>query len=221
MQTILEYIMMNYTWIIVGSIIILLAIIGYYADTTNFGQGKTKENENKDVADINSLEGKRMEDLLQKNKDVSNALSGTSENNNAIVAPTIYNNNPEQNPNILNNFNYNVGNNNVPINQTTPNNNVVINNELLQNVGNINTTNVNSQIDAINQSEANFKKFDEEFNELLPKKEIISNDLLDDINDMSFDKTQKIQISDIQHVDDVELPKIKTLPAEEDDIWKF
>ena len=80
---------------------------------------------------------------------------------------------------------------------------------------------MNSRIEAINQSEANFKKFDEEFNELLPKKEIISNDLLDDINDMSLDKTQKIQISDIPKVDDVELPKIKTLPVEEDDIWKF
>ena len=43
MQTILEYIMLNYTWILAGSIIILLAVIGYYADKTNFGQGKTKE----------------------------------------------------------------------------------------------------------------------------------------------------------------------------------
>ena len=40
MSTIIEYIVSNYTWFLIGAIIILLAIIGSYADKTNFGQGK-------------------------------------------------------------------------------------------------------------------------------------------------------------------------------------
>ena len=46
MINILEYINENYTLFLGGAIIILLAIIGSYADKTNFGQGKTKENNN-------------------------------------------------------------------------------------------------------------------------------------------------------------------------------
>ena len=44
MQSIMEYILANYAWILFFSIIILLAIIGYYADKTNFGQGKVNQN---------------------------------------------------------------------------------------------------------------------------------------------------------------------------------
>ena len=43
MNVMLEYILSNYTWILFGLIIILLAIIGWYADKTNFGLGKTVE----------------------------------------------------------------------------------------------------------------------------------------------------------------------------------
>ena len=43
MESILEYIMLNYTWFLGGSIVIILAIIGSYADKTNFGQGNKKE----------------------------------------------------------------------------------------------------------------------------------------------------------------------------------
>lgn len=186
MQTILEYIMLNYIWIIVGSIIILLAVIGYYADKTNFGQGKTIETENDNIIDIASLHGKRMEDLFEHNGDVSNKLSLNPENTNASI-------------------------------NLTPSNNI----NTSQNIENMNFENMNSQIDSLNQSEENFEKFDKEFNELLPKKEIIDGDLLDEVNNLSFDKTQKIQISDILNVDDVELPEIKTLPIEEEDIWKF
>ena len=66
-----------------------------------------------------------------------------------------------------------------------------------------------------------FEKFDKEFNEILPEKEIINDDLLDEIDNLSLDKTQKIQLTDIPDLDDVELPKIKSLETVDEDIWKF
>ena len=191
MQTILEYIMLNYIWIIVGSITILLAIIGYYADKTNFGQGKNIEKEDKDTMDITALQGKRMEDLFGHNETVSNKLSAIPENNGEST-----NTNPSNN---------NLGNDI----------------DILEDIEYMNSENVESQIDSLSKSEEKFEKFDEEFNELLPEKEIIEGDLLDEINNLSLDKTQKIQISDIHNIDDVELPEIKTMPIEEEDIWKF
>ena len=50
MTQVLEYITQNYTLFLFGAIVILLAVIGYYAEKTNFGQGKTektKSEENK------------------------------------------------------------------------------------------------------------------------------------------------------------------------------
>ena len=40
MVDIINYIMNNFIWVLIGVIVILLAIIGRYADKTNFGEGK-------------------------------------------------------------------------------------------------------------------------------------------------------------------------------------
>lgn len=56
MSQFLEYISSNYTWILGGAIVILLAIIGYYADKTNFGQGQKKQNDlKKDLSKQNDV----------------------------------------------------------------------------------------------------------------------------------------------------------------------
>lgn len=193
MQTLLDYIMSNYIWIIAGSIIILLAIIGYYADKTNFGQGKTQEKDSNDNVDIKSLEGKRMEDLLEHNEGMVN----NSEINTESDDISIHNN---------------------QMDSTMPNNN--LQNDTVS-VESKNFLTESNQINSLNESEENFEKFNKEFNELLPKKEIIDDELLDEIENLSFDKTQKIDLSDIQDLDDVELPTIKPLKTEEEDIWKF
>ena len=187
MQTILEYIMLNYTWILAGSIIILLAVIGYYADKTNFGQGKTKETDNRDNFNMDSLEGKRLDDLFE-DKD------GDDVSSNEIL----------ENTNVTNN----------KANVQTDNSKNVTN-------AKVNVQTDNSKIETIDKLEENFDKFDKEFNELLPKKEIIDDELLDEINNLSLDKTQRIQLTDIPDVDDVDLPEIKSLQIEEEDIWKF
>lgn len=67
------------------------------------------------------------------------------------------------------------------------------------------------------------KKYDELNNEvkgLLSKKEVIDDDLLSDINNLSLDKTQKYNFGDIPDLDDVDLPKIKKADSDED-VWKF
>lgn len=187
METILEYIMLNYTWILAGSIIILLAIIGYYADKTNFGQGKTNDNNDEENINMDSLKGKRMEDLLTENNselDVSN--------DNASIEPS-----------------------------TNDNETVVNNNETFDKSVASNLDGISNQVNSLDESEEIFENFEKEFNELLPKKEIIDDDLLEEINSLSLDKTQKINISDIPDVDDVDLPEIKTLSKEQEDIWKF
>ena len=154
MNDILEYILTNYTWILGVSIIILLAVIGNYADKTNFGQSAPKQKEEKD-----EVENLKVEDSTEQ------PVEDTKEEKNIIKE-------------------------------------------------NLNTT-----------KEENFdNKFDEldqEIEEFLPEKGIIDTDLLDEIDNLSLDKTQKISFDDIPDLDDVELPKIKNLKSTDDDIWKF
>ena len=65
-----------------------------------------------------------------------------------------------------------------------------------------------------------YAQFNNEVKELLPKKDIMDDSLLSDINNLSLDKTQKYNFGDIPDLDDVDLPKIKKAD-EEEDIWKF
>ena len=168
MYTILEYIVANYTWFLCGTIIILLAIIGYYADNTNFGQGKqddsSNENENLPVIKEEKTEPKIPN---KKNKLKTEPKAKNKKNK----------------------------------------------------------LNVESKLDEdekIKNFEEQFNEFNEEFKEALPEKEFVDEDLLDEIDNLSLDKTQKINLDDIPDLDDVELPEIKNLNSNKnDDIWKF
>jgi len=170
MEKFLEYIMMNYTWILGISIMILLAVIGYYADKTNFGQGKNKEKQSNDE-EVNlqsNTEEKRLDDIINPNIQEETVVEDIR-NNNRVEEPVV---------------------------------------DLIKEQPKTNF-------------EQNFEKFDKEFNEFLPKKELIDDELLFEIDSLSLDKTQKIDLTDIPDLDDVELPKIKELQPEEEDIWKF
>ena len=72
MTKILEYITLNYTWFLGGAILILLAIIGYYADKTNFGQGKPKKDDdnNKNKDNDKALEENRIEPVEFEDSEV-------------------------------------------------------------------------------------------------------------------------------------------------------
>jgi len=70
-------------------------------------------------------------------------------------------------------------------------------------------------------TEEEVNKFNDEFESLVPKKELINTDLLSDIDILELDKTQKFDLSAMPDLDDIELPKIKNIVEEEQDIWKF
>lgn len=296
MNKIIEYITLNYTWFLIGAIIILLAIIGSYADKTNFGQGKNKnENDKKEKDNLNIEEATKelkeenlnstiednqvntvdeipvdkevdssvvdtqpepnnenlTQELAETQLDSTQSITDGTENSNAEM----YNNNSDSNINDNENLEYLTPKpvedinqlNNENINPVVTSANEITN---LENVSldaqneNVNSNNVSSNIETAGANNAiptlenfediqekqrqreikfeeNFNKFDEEFNTLLPKKDIIEDDILEDIDSLSLDKTQKFNFDDIPDLDDVELPNIKNLKTEDDNIWKF
>ena len=178
MKTFLEYIMLNYTWFLGGAIIILLSIIGSYADKTNFGQGKTNEDESEKIKELEFEKLRLQEQLAQAQKDLEKApvVNQAVETSKEEVAEA-------QQPK-----------NNEPIKKEEP---------------------------TLESYEEKYAKFDKTFDALLPKKGFDDGDLLDEIESISLDKTQKIDITEIPDLDDVDLPKIKKLDPIDEDIWKF
>ena len=157
MAKILEYIMLNYTWFLGGAILILLAIIGSYADKTNFGQGEKKLDKDLDLD----------KDIIVTDEDIENEK------------------------------------------------------EVIEGIPEVEDVLIEKEENNESTFEENFDKLSNEFEELLPKKELIDNELLEDIENLSLDKTQKIDLSVIPDLDDVDLPEIKKLAPEEHDVWKF
>ena len=199
MQTILEYIMLNYTWFLVAAIIILLAIIGSYADKTNFGQGKDKKEINQNTGfNQNKL---LSETLKQEQPVLKSEKISEQQNENNITQQTA---------------NKIVESQKVLMNKTDD---LEENNSNLDNVERLEEN--NSNLDNVERLEEKFSEFDKEFDALLPKKDILDVELLDEINDLSLDKTQKINLTDIPDLDDVDLPKIRSLNSIDEDIWKF
>lgn len=309
MTKIIEYITTNYTWFLGGAIIVVLAIIGYYADKTNFGQGKSKSKNNQDNKKQDKFELDKMtNDNLNEvedeaNPDIINAKEIFQENSLEDIPNDEYNNPDELNKEYYNIFDENnesinesknqevgygfnpenvfsiVNDSNLTQNedplfsQELNNNDLEIsnlvgdiqnqNNNILDNISNINQesqlynneltdplinneekTNpeLNFDLFASNDSEenklkipknieenqnnnqvdqTNFEKFDEQFNTIIPKKEIINSELLEDIDELSLDKSKKFTIDDIPDLDDVDLPEIRETKISENDIWKF
>lgn len=171
MKTFLEYIMLNYTWFLGGAIIILLAIIGSYADKTNFGQGKTKEDDSEKLREL-ELEKLKLQQQLEQAQRVQ---------------------------------------------EETP----VVENQVEDKTEEVIVQQPKKEEPTLESYEEKYAKFDKAFDVLLPKKGFDDGDLLDEIESISLDKTQKIDITEIPDLDDVDLPKIKSLDPVDEDIWKF
>ena len=180
MNEIIEYILANYTWIIGGAIIIFLAIIGFYADKTNFGQGKQNDQ------NIQDDDIKR----LAQDEDIMKKVNGIRINS------LIDANNPEEAKEYNN-----------EISTTKEHKDKIVQSK--------------ENIEGQKEFDKNFEEFNEEFDEFLPEKDVITGDLLNEIDDLSLDKTQKFKLSDIPDLDDVELPKIKNLKSADENIWEF
>ena len=61
---IVDFVLSNYVWFIIAIIVILLAVIGSYAEKTNFGLGKKIEETDKKDFDINAIADKKLGDFV-------------------------------------------------------------------------------------------------------------------------------------------------------------
>ena len=179
MKTFLEYIMLNYTWFLGGAIIILLAIIGSYADKTNFGQGKTKEDDSEKLREL-EIEKMKLQQQLEQAQRVQEETPAVENQVEEVKKEVVETSQPKK------------------TRKTTK-----------------------KEEPTLESYEEKYAKFDKAFDALLPKKGFDDGDLLDEIESISLDKTQKIDITEIPDLDDVDLPKIKSLDPVDEDIWKF
>lgn len=225
MTQVLEYILANYTWFLVGAVLVLLAIIGYYADKTNFGQGnKVSQNQNdlgKNEDNSTDISNVRLSDVTKtenKNQTLDIPVDVSNNNSDENIQISLTDSNSE-----LNAENSIVKDNNDIVNNMDVKFNKVENTE--PSVEQISTTEESQDVinneSVLQLNEEKFNMFSAEFDSLLPKKNIINTDLLSDIEDLELDKTQKIDLSGVPDLDDIELPKIVGLSSNDEDIWKF
>lgn len=216
MAEILEYITANYTWFLGGAIIILLAIIGSYADKTNFGQGK-KNIEKTEEQEMAKLENKRLSEYINSDSTEKEKTNlDINDNNNKNISPdNSVIDSTEKIKNLGDNDNL-VSDNKIKKSELELN----INDILSDTASKANYIS-NEEKNEDNSFEESYNKLDEEFNAILPKKEVIEDDMLEDIENLSLDKTQKFNLNDIPDLDDVELPEINKLGKSEKNIWKF
>ncbi|MDO4963161.1 MAG: hypothetical protein Q4E75_03595 [bacterium] len=226
MDDILNFLATNYVLIIICAIVILLAVIGYFADETNFGQPKESKSNYDDKKDENK------NDLYPKPDENSNLLNyqnnlndhNSNLTNNQIISQKNdkSDKNVELNNDLINDINNNLKANTELINNM--NNNLNANNKLINNINN----NLNDKL--INNSDYskedisntnNYENLDKQLDELLPRKGIVETDILDSIDDMSLEKTQKFNFDSLGDLGNIELPSIKNLKKYDEDIWKL
>lgn len=227
MEQVLNFLATNYVLIVVIAIVILLAIIGYFADETNFGQPKESKinNQPKDENNSDFYSGiyennnltKPSVDNLNKSNNQSESKQVVSQENNQS------NNNIELNSELINNINNNLKANTELINNM--NNNLNENNKLISGINNNLNSKLTDNYDSSNKEVSNsFNSYDnlnKQLDELLPKKDIIETDILDSIDDLSLEKTQKFSFENLENLGDIELPSIKKVNNYNEDIWKL
>ncbi len=229
MTKLLEYITLNYTWFLGGAILILLAVIGYYADKTNFGQGKPKKdddnNKNKDngkALEENKIEPVEFEDSEVEEENIEESKIDDSQN---LVDPL------QMEENTIDSTTGDTKNMDIVVNedpivkQTKPKIMKSIDKKQLNEIRKSlmkQKNEINVELNKDISKSDNFSAFDDEFNSLIPKKDILENDLLSDIQDIKLDKTKKKkkEIKDVPDLDNVELPKIRKMESSKKDVWK-
>ena len=215
----------NYIVAIILLVMILLAIIGYFAERAN--NKKNDTNIKEDKKDLIDLTNKRLSDFQEKKED---SIAKEQEevkveqkviDINGVNAVNMVPNVPiAQNPI-----------NSVPMPNTLTEGNVIgksletnaSENAITTNVsGNVisTTTNVVSENSLSNEKLEKIDELDKELDILLPKEKLLNEDLLSDIDFMELDKTQKLDLSGVPDLDNIDLPKIKQF-EEEEDIWKI
>lgn len=220
MIAILEYVKEHSTLILIVLGLILFAIIGYYADKTNFGQGKksdeddSEQSPNKTIEDLSNV---KLNEVISLSDMVNNVKEVPSQVGSQVNDTTMLQENGSKTLEPAQNM---IQNSNEVLQYST-----LVSNESVQipvtNQPNEQVPKAKSNKKIKTKEEESFNKFEEEFEMVLPKKNIINGDLLSDIDELELGKTQKIDLSGVPDLDDIELPRIKKLVNEEQDIWKF
>lgn len=231
---VLEFLASNYLWFLVGAIVILLAIIGYVADKTNFGQGKNDETNKKNI-DLDRLNSMGIDQLNSENVEKEQQQLEMQVQNDELNQQNVSDNINNIDDNELSSSNqdmntFGLEETLVETSQTSEKDNKkIINGVDLSDF--FNSTEILNKKIIDNDSkevevesvllEEKMENFDKEFDLFLPEKEVIDSNLLEDIDDLNFDRTQKLDFGDIDSFSNIELPNIKNVKKEDHDIWKF
>jgi len=212
MENILSFFSSNYIILAVVLILILMAIIGYYAEKTNFGTKPLDEGKKNKKQDID--ENKRLNDYIQENMEIDSNIQKSTEEANKVqnISQASL---AEQSAQAMQFGNLNQNN----IQQPVINSNLQV--ESANNNYRANSIEGTDPVTNSTDSSTNYN-IDEEFSKVISKNNL-SDDLTEDIeqmtieplsidNNVSYDKT----LSSIN----IDLPEISDLKDEED-IWKF
>ena len=205
----------NYIAAIILLIMILLAVIGYFAERANNKSKQiSKKEDNKELIDlsnkrlsdfqISKTEEKQetVEEVKEEEKEqINQGNISTQANVNAMAASGAIHG--EVNSEIVGNM--------------VPNGNIITESRTIESVTEpaVNTSSFEKleKLDKIEQ-------MDKELDILLPEEKLLNEDLLTDIDLLELDKTQKLDLSELPDLDNIDLPKIMKM-EEEEDIWKF
>ena len=260
MTSIVEYITQNYFLILFFAVLILLAVIGYFAEKANNSQREKnkeeinnqsdKQNEQRNIEGMifDSHTGKlvKAEEMnkneqqtehehntnkyemrfdpqtgepLTKNESIEKNSQGIDKTNSNVSVQMVENKDNSNKYEVR--FDPQTGE---PLNNQEENQNIDKKNSDLNEEQTSNYEIIANEMQPEEQKETSesesFDQFNLEIESLLPKKEIIDTDLLSDIDSLELDKTQKIDLSGVPDLDNIDLPKIKQM-TEEEDIWKF
>lgn len=211
MKDILEFIVANYIWFLGGTIIILLAIIGSYADKTNFGQGKESKESKKEEEDNNEIKQDEIEPVNTKVEDAASNIDENIDSNLAKEEPIIEEDkkadiNEEPNPSLpVQNIETENSNQKEDVPKSL--------NEIPESL---------SEKENSENSEDSFNNFEKEFNQVIPEKDLVNTDILDEIEDLSFNPTDSSIKKSDSDLETLELPEIKNLKENDvEDVWKF
>lgn len=237
---ILNFVNDNYLKFAIGLVLTLMAIIGYYAEKTNFGNKLNVDNKSGDDDSNKNIKNVGINDLVDHNIEQNSVLPTESNEDASIVETEKLNKNVENNSNLL-------INNETQDSIETKNQNdekksdLLINNETQSSVetGNQNdekkednnNLQSNGYVDEVN-NRSDETKINDESNirinseNIFSSNESIDNDLLSDINNMTLDPlkekndNKKREDALARLNSNIDLPNIDDLKSDTD-IWKF
>ena len=207
----MEFIVDNLVWFIVGGVIVLMTIIGYFAEKTNFGNKTPDENEIDNDSQLEAIEikkekkekkpkkekHKKEEAVIETNLDNSENLASLPVENtidNDSANSTLDSSNLEESPTITDNYE------NVNLGDTDLNENVLVD---------------NLEVAPVVTTESIILPLDEEIKTTLDENSPISNEINDTTNPIIDDEIEEPVVI----TDDIVIPfEEKVLPLEDETI---